>query len=465
MTIQFFGASGGVTGSMTLLSHNGFNLLIDAGQFQGTPKEETQNFEEFPFKMSDIHCILLTHAHIDHSGRIPLLVKRGYSGKILCTPPTSHLTEILLKDSGKIHETEAAWENKKRKRAGLPVIEPLFTEDDAVESFQYLYPIPYERAHTLTEHLSVTYVRAGHLLGSSSVIISYREDGIDKTLVFSGDLGNSTSLIEEPPTYVQKADTVILESTYGDRLHENIDHRTEQLIDIILDTTSKGGTVLIPSFAVGRTQEIIFELNHYIVTHPGDKSFVLKNIPIYLDSPLALEATKIYQSHIEYMGAPVKQFELPPFQMSNLHFVTSIEGSIALNINREPKVIISASGMCEAGRITHHLKHNLWKHSTSVVIIGFQAEGTLGRSLLEGIKQVKILDVDVIVNATIHDLHGFSGHADQQHLMAWFEHIQGVKKVFINHGETQAREALAKLISANPQIEIILPNINDIFTL
>ena len=465
MTIQFFGASGGVTGSMTLLSHNGFNLLIDAGQFQGTPKEEAQNFEEFPFKMSDVHCILLTHAHIDHSGRIPLLVKRGYSGKILCTPPTSHLTEILLKDSGKIHETEAAWENKKRKRAGLPTIEPLFTEDDAIESFQYLYPIPYERAHTLSDGLSVTYVRAGHLLGSSSLIITYHEDGTEKSLVFSGDLGNSTSLIEEPPTGIQKADTVILESTYGDRLHENIEHRTEQLVDIILETISKGGTVLIPSFAVGRTQEIIFELNYYMSKHPGEKTFALKNVPIYLDSPLALEATKIYQNHIDYMGTPVKQFENPPFQMSNLHFVTSIEGSIALNINREPKVIISASGMCEAGRITHHLKHNLWKHTTSVVIIGFQAEGTLGRALLEGIKQVKILDVDVIVNATIYDLHGFSGHADQAHLMAWFKQIQGVKKVFINHGETQAREALAELISIDSQIEITLPTLSEIYTL
>ena len=436
---------------------------IDSGQFQGTPKEEAQNFEALPFDIGKIDCMILTHAHIDHSGRIPLLVKRGFVGKIYCTPPTSHLAEILLRDSGKIHETEAAWENKKRKRAGLTEVEPLFTEDDAIESFQYLYPVKYDHQLQLSDDMYFSFVRAGHLLGSSSVLLSYTEGNIEKKIVFSGDLGNSTSLIELPPTFIGAADTVVLESTYGNRTHENILYRADQLVDIILETTSKGGTVLIPSFAVGRTQEIIFELNNYIATHNGPKTMALQNVPIFLDSPLALEATKIYQNHIDYMGRAVTAFKTPPFQMSNLHLVTSIEGSIALNINHEPKVIISASGMCEAGRITHHLKHNLWKHTTSVVFIGYQAEDTLGRALQDGIKKVRILDADVVVNAKIIDLHGFSGHADQTHLLEWFNHIKGVSKVFINHGESDSRLTLAELIRATSDTEVILPETQDLF--
>ncbi len=465
MTIQFLGAAGQVTGSMTLLEFKGKKILIDCGQFQGTSDEEALNFSTLPFKIGEIDSILLTHAHIDHSGRVPLLVKKGYNGKIFCTPPTSHLAEILLKDAGKIHETESVWENKKRQRAGLEPIKPLYSEEDAVESMQYLYPIAYHKPYALFDGLRFMYVRAGHLLGSSTLVLYYEEGGIEKTIVFSGDLGNGTNLLEMPPEVIDQANILIVESTYGDRLHDAIDERAELLVDILIEATSKGGNVLIPSFAVGRTQEIIFELNHYITTHQNQKSLLLKDIPIFIDSPLALEATKIYESHIPDMSTLVQNYPTPPFKMANLHLVTSIEASIALNHNPMPKVIISASGMCEAGRIQHHLKHNLWRANTHVVFIGYQAEGTLGRKILEGDKLLRILDADVRVNATIHDLHGFSGHADEAHLLNWVRPIKGLEQIFINHGELSSRNTLAEAIHQIHSAQIHLPDIGEIFNL
>ncbi|GAB6106999.1 MBL fold metallo-hydrolase RNA specificity domain-containing protein [Fusibacter bizertensis] len=465
MKLQFLGAAGQVTGSMTLIQFENLKILVDCGQFQGTIAEEALNFEELPFSANEIDCVILTHAHIDHSGRLPLLVKRGFSGKIFCTQPTSHLTEILLKDSGKIHETEAVWENKKRERAGLELIKPLFTEDEAIESLQYLYPLTYHMPHSLNSNFSFNFIRAGHLLGSSSLLINYHENGIQNTLAFSGDLGNGSNLLELPPETINKANALVVESTYGGRMHEDISTRAEKLVAIIIEATSRGGTVLIPSFAVGRTQEIIFELNHFIKNNTDQRGDQLKHIPIYIDSPLALEATKIYESHIPFMSQAVQDFVGAPFKMDNLHLVTSIEGSIALNHSPHPKVIISASGMCEAGRITHHLKHNLWRANTHLVFIGYQAEGTIGRQILDGAKSVKILDVDVKVGAHIHDLHGFSGHADEAHLLAWIQPIQGLKNIFINHGEEESRTALTVKIAEFEKAQIHLPKLGQIYTL
>ena len=319
--------------------------------------------------------------------------------------------------------------------------------------------------HHLTDHFGFKFVRAGHLLGSSSLIITFYKNGTNKRLVFSGDLGNSTSLLELPPTVIEAADYLVVESTYGNRQHENIERRTDQLVEILIEATSKGGTVLIPSFAVGRTQEIIFELNYFIKTHQDQRTLILKDIPIYIDSPLALEATKIYESHIDYMSEAVNAFSNSPFKMPNLHLVSSIEGSIALNHTATPKVIISASGMCEAGRITHHLKHNLWRHNTHVIFIGYQADGTLGRKIIDGERMVRILDSDVMVNAKIHDLHGFSGHADEVHLIEWIRPINGLKHVFINHGEPMSRLSLSKNISEFSTAQVHLPEIGELFTI
>ena len=468
MNIQFLGAAGQVTGSMTLINFAGKKLLVDCGQFQGTPMEEEKNYEALPFIASEIDYVILTHAHIDHSGRIPLLVKRGFSGKVFCTPPTSHLVEILLKDSGKIHETEAVWENKKRERAGLDPVEPLFTEEDAIESFQYLYPQPYHKPFEIVKGLSFTFLRAGHLLGSSILKIDYQDQGHSdtQTLVFSGDLGNGTNLLELPPETLSQADHLVVESTYGGRQHTGIETRADMLAQILVKATERGGTVLIPSFAVGRTQEIIFELNQYIQNPISPLRNQLSRIPIYIDSPLALEATKIYEKHVPDMGVAVTEFTGSPFSMENLKLVTSVEGSIALNRSAEPKVIISASGMCEAGRITHHLKHNLWRASTHVIFIGYQAEGTLGRLLLDGAQEVKVLDTTLIVKATLHDLHGFSGHADEEHLLAWTNSINGLKNIFVNHGEDMSRESFShKLRTMKPEATVHLPIIGDAFEL
>lgn len=465
MKLQFLGAAGQVTGSMTLVEIPPYKFLVDCGQFQGTPKEEALNLQPFSFDIHEVDFVILTHAHIDHTGRIPLLVKNGFNGKIFCSKPTSHLSEILLRDSGKIHETETAWENKKRKRAGLDIIQPLFTEEDAIESLQYLYPVEYNTSVAIDDSLSFKLIRAGHLLGSSTLILSYFENNLEKTLVFSGDLGNSTSLLENPPEYVSNADYVVIESTYGNRQHEHIQTRTDELVNILIDATQKKGTVIIPSFAVGRTQELIFELNHFTHQCHDGRELILKDIPIYVDSPMALDALKVYENHLLDMSPLVQSYDVNAFKLSNLHLVSSIEGSIALNHNQMPKVIISASGMCEAGRITHHLKHNLWKHDTHIIFVGYQADGTLGRRLLDGEKKVTIMDSDVVVNAKLHTLQGFSGHADQTHLLAWLQAISGMKKVIVNHGEYESRLSFAQLIKERLDIPVEIPELNEIVVL
>lgn len=465
MTLTFLGAAGTVTGSMTVLETDGMKILVDCGLFQGEPHEELLNAASFDIAPSEIHCVILTHAHIDHSGRIPLLVQQGFSGKIYCTAPTAHLSEIMLKDSGKIQEAEAAWENKRRLRAGLEPIDPLYTVDDALNALAFLYPVALHTKIDLSAHTSFELISSGHLLGAASVVLTTRVDGVKKTIAFSGDVGNDTGLLEAPAETVPHADVAIVESTYGNRKHTGIERRAEELVDLILASTDAGGTVIIPAFAVGRTQELIFEINHFIATHSDDRVQRLKDIPFYLDSPMALDATELYKDHLKYMEGIVTTYTGNPFSMPNLHLVETTEGSIALNALKVPKVIISASGMCEGGRIRHHLKHNLWKRDTAVIFIGYQAEGTLGRALMDGAKRVQILDADVAVNASIHVIHGFSGHADSDHLKAWVQAIDGLSTVFLNHGEADARSAFAEALHASDAgYTVMIPEINTPYT-
>lgn len=463
MKIKFLGAAGHVTGSMYLVETETLKFLIDCGQFQGTLEEEQLNYKNWEFEASHLDFIILTHAHVDHSGRIPLLVKKGFNGKIYCTYPTMQLADILLRDSGKIHEAETDWENKKRERAGLDKVSPLFTEDDAIDAIQYLYPLDYHQNISVSNHFSFELVNAGHLLGSASVIITFSENGESKKLVLSGDLGNSTNFLQENPEKITAANYLVMESTYGNRLHQDIETRTDKLVDIIVDAYKDGGTVIIPSFAVGRTQEIIFELNHYIRTHETEKSEILDRIPIYVDSPLALDATSIYSHNSQYMSELIKSYGESPFKLKNLHLVNSNEASIALNRDSSPKVIISASGMCEAGRVKHHLKHNLWKSSTHVIFIGYQAEETLGRAIKDGAKKVRILDEDIAIKAHIHAISGFSGHADMNHLLEWAKSIEGLEKIFITHGEEDASHFFKEKLSEIKSCDIEIPNLNDCF--
>lgn len=459
MRIQFLGAAEHVTGSMYHVESNSKSFLVDCGQFQGNIEETALNAFYKELDPSAIDFVILTHAHIDHSGRLPLLVKQGFKGKIYCTYPTMQLAEILLRDSGKIHEVENEWENKKRKRAGLEAIDPLYTEEDAIETIQYLYPLEYGKQMDLGKDLNFEYKNAGHLLGSSIAVINFTEKEQDKTIVFSGDLGNGTSFLEEQPEFIEKSNYLVVESTYGNRSHVGISERGENLVAIILKAYEENGTVLIPSFAVGRTQEILFEINHYIRTHDNEQSKLLSQVPIYLDSPLALDATDIYSKHSAYMSELIQTYGESPFKLKNLHIINHVEDSIALNFNTSSKVIISASGMCEAGRIKHHLKHNLWKPNTHVVFVGYQGEETLGRAILTGVKTVRILDEEIAVKAKIHEVTGFSGHADETQLTNWVTGIKGLEKVFVTHGEVESSHYFAEKLKTEYGLDTYVPEL------
>ncbi|QSX04934.1 MBL fold metallo-hydrolase [Sedimentibacter sp. zth1] len=462
MNLNFYGAVESVTGSCHLLQFNNKKILLDCGQFQGSKHEEQMNFDEFEFNPSEIDYLLLSHSHIDHCGRIPLLVKRGFKGDIICTKPTCDLCEIMLLDSAHIHESEAEWLNRKGKRAGREYIEPLYTQQDAINSIKYFKTCLYGQMIKLDEDLTVRFTDAGHILGSAIIEIWIKEENTAEPikLVFSGDLGTEDKPILKNPNIIDKADYLIMESTYGNRLHEKVENKITTLIDIILKTARRGGNIVIPSFAVGRTQEIIYELNKY---YDGDsiESQELRNIPVYIDSPLATKTTNIFKINSQVFDNESRQFLVSgnnPLEFRNLHFVMSPDESKELNFDNTPKIIISASGMCEAGRIKHHLKHNLWRKESSVIFVGYQAENTLGRKIKDGEKKVRIFGEDINVEAEIYEIEGFSGHADKNGLINWLKAFdKKPKKVFIVHGEKDSKESLSEELNKTLNIECIIP--------
>ena len=458
MKVHFLGATGEVTGSNFLIETETHKFLIDCGMFQGPAPILALNSEDFAYDPTDIDFVILTHAHIDHSGRLPLLVKRGFHNRIYCTRPTSDLADILLKDSGKINEAEAAWENKKRERAGLELIEPLFTMEDSIVALQYLNPVVYDTEIEAAPGIKFIYREAGHLLGSASIELFIEEDGRTKHLVFSGDLGTGKNQLLPNPAVIEKADYVFMESTYGGRHHKNMDERGANVALAIIEAMKHGGTVIIPAFAVGRTQEILFELKNFMKTH--DEGRQILGVPFYIDSPLAIDATAIFKKNFEYFKEPIKQAFASgsnPIEFKNLHIVKEMETSIQLNKDGKPKVIISASGMCDAGRIRHHLKHNLWKNTTAIIFIGYQGEGTLGRKILDGEDTVEIMDDTIKVASRIIRVEGFSGHADETQLLKWLSTIRNVKKVFLNHGEELAVDALSLAIRSKLELDVHAP--------
>lgn len=462
MDIQFLGAAKMVTGSNYLLTRGDYKILVDCGLFQGNEEKERLNFQNFDFDPKEIDAVILTHAHIDHSGRIPKLVRDGFRGKIISTKATYDLCEIMLLDSGKIQEQDAQWENKKRKRAGRAPIEPLYTMEDAQMSLHYFEPYHYNQRININDEVSIRFRDAGHILGSA-ILELWFNDGAKRTkIVFSGDLGMPNRPIIRNPEYIEDADYLIMESTYGDTIHEPIEESTGKLIDIINKTTFRGGTVLIPSFAVGRTQELIYELNNY---YEYGKVEEYMKIPIYIDSPMAVNATDVFQRNSSSFDEETKNLILNgdnPFQFENLRYIRSQEESMALNKSDYPKVIISASGMATAGRIRHHLKHNLYNPLNSLVFVGYQAQGTLGRILLDGIDRVKLLGEEISVELEIYDLEGFSGHADQMVLLDWLHNFKKKpKKIFLVHGEEEAATAISKKIEEQFNIGTIIPNKND----
>ena len=450
MKIKFCGASSGVTGSCHLLTTENHKILLDCGQFQGGKSQEALNAEPFPFDPAEVECVILSHAHIDHCGRIPLLVKRGFRGKIYCTDATADLLDVMLKDSGYIHEKDAERQSRKALRAGKPPVEPLYTYNDAVEALQYVEPVLYNQLIELNENMKIVFNDAGHILGSAITELWITEDGKESKIVFSGDLGMIDRPILRDPTIIKKADYVIMETTYGNRNHPENSTSINQLLDIVLKTIKRGGNVVIPSFAVGRTQELIFEFNRFYEEHPEYRD-QLDKVKVYVDSPMATTATEVFRKNAQVFDEETKAYIMRgdnPLDFKNLKFTRTTAESQALNMDRSPKIIISASGMCEAGRIRHHLKHNLWDARSSVVFVGYQAEGTLGKLLVEGTKDITLFGEAVHVNAEIYNLEGFSGHADQNGLFAW---ISGFRKkprqVFLVHGEEDSKKDFAKLIS------------------
>lgn len=450
MKIKFCGASSGVTGSCHLLTTENHKILLDCGQFQGGKSQEALNAEPFPFDPAGVECVILSHAHIDHCGRIPLLVKRGFRGKIYCTDATADLLDVMLKDSGYIHEKDAERQSRKALRAGKPPVEPLYTYNDAVEALQYVEPVLYNQLIELNENMKIVFNDAGHILGSAITELWITEDGKESKIVFSGDLGMIDRPILRDPTIIKKADYVIMETTYGNRNHPENSTSINQLLDIVLKTIKRGGNVVIPSFAVGRTQEIIFEFNRFYEEHPEYRD-QLDKVKVYVDSPMATTATEVFRKNAQVFDEETKAYIMRgdnPLDFKNLKFTRTTAESQALNMDRSPKIIISASGMCEAGRIRHHLKHNLWDARSSVVFVGYQAEGTLGKLLVEGTKDITLFGEAVHVNAEIYNLEGFSGHADQNGLFAW---ISGFRKkprqIFLVHGEEDSKKDFAKLIS------------------
>ncbi len=438
-----------VTGSCHLVTTDKYKILLDCGQFQGSKALEKLNEEPFGFDPLDIDFMILSHAHIDHSGRIPLLTKRGYKGKIYCTDATADLVEIMLKDSGYIHEKEAEWVNRKAERSGKPSVEPLYTFEDAADSAQYLEPVLYDQMYDINPDVRVRFRDAGHILGSSIVELWIREGEHTSKLVFSGDIGVKNKPILRDPETVDETDYLIMETTYGDRVHESSADSLDRFFDIILKTTRRGGTVVIPSFAVGRTQELIYHLNIFYEEHRELKS-ELDKIMVYVDSPLATSATEIFRRNAQVFDDETREYILKgdnPLDFKNLVFTRSSDESRELNFNPAPKIIISASGMCDAGRIKHHLKHHLWDPKCSVVFVGYQAEGTLGRSIVNGDKDVSIFGEKIHVNAEIYNLEGFSGHADRDDLLDWLSSfLTPPKKVFLVHGEEGSKKAFAATV-------------------
>lgn len=468
MKITFLGAAKEVTGSCYLVETNKTKFLVDCGMFQGGEVEEELNYQEFAFDVKNIDFVLLTHAHIDHSGRIPLLYKRGYRKRIYATKGTVDLCKYMLPDSGYIQQMENEWKNRKRQRAGKLLRMPLYTSDEARDSLSIFYGVDYNEIIEPSVDLKVRFNEAGHMLGSSILEVWVNENGEETKIVFSGDLGNKNIPILKDPAVIESADYVLCESTYGDRLHENAGDKAKRLMEIIMRTIKRGGNVVIPSFAVGRTQELLYEIHKDRELYKQEIEFI-NNVPVYVDSPLATSVTSVFKEHPEYFDSEAQEYIQKgdyPLDFPNLHFTHSADESRALNDIKTPVIIISASGMCEAGRIKHHLKHNLWRPESTILFVGYQAKGTLGRKLLEGEKNVKIFGEDITVKADIEYIESFSGHADQNGILEWLSKFSNKpKKIFIVHGEDEAQTVLADKIINELGIKVLIPSRYDIYDL
>lgn len=469
MELTCHGAARTVTGSKHLLEVNGHRILLDCGMFQGHRKESRERNSHFPFDPTSIDVLILSHAHIDHSGAIPNLIKRGFSGDVICTSATRDLCAAMLPDSGYIQERDAEFVNKKRARKGEEPVEPIYTHDDALASLQSFTTRGYERPREILPGVTLTFYDAGHMLGSAIVVLDIvdHEDGDrEKRLVFSGDLGRKGIPIIRDPQFIDGCDLLIMESTYGDRTHEPYFASTKTLERVVTETYRRGGSVVMPSFAVGRTQQLVFTLHQ--LADAGD----IPRLPIYVDSPLAVEATAVFQLHPEVYDAEIRDFmtqpgNRDPFGFADLTYIRSVEQSKRLNFEREPSIIISASGMAEFGRVLHHLKNRVEDERNTVLITGWQAPHTLGRRLVDGDEVVRIFGEEYQRRAQVEVITGFSGHADRDELLEWVAHMaQKPKRTFLVHGEEPAAAALkADLEARYSNMRVQIPETGQTFTL
>ena len=473
MKITFLGATQMVTGSNFLVEAAGKKFLVDCGMFQGREELEEENYNPFDYDPKEIDFMLLTHAHIDHSGRIPKLYNEGFRGPIYAQKATCDLCSIMLPDSGHIQEMEAEWKNKKRLRKGEETKPPLYTAEDAIKSQELFVPVKYDEIIQVDENIFVRFNDAGHMLGSSIIEVWTKEDGKETKTVFSGDIGNNDIPLLSSPTMIESCDYLVMESTYGSRLHMKNDEKAEIFLDVVSETIDNGGTVVIPSFAVGRTQEILYELEK-IKEKKHDEEFnrkykTLMKVPVYVDSPLAISATEIFKKNTDLFEDEIREkIEAGnnPLEFPGLKFTRTADESKALNESQEPSIIISASGMCDVGRIKHHLKHNIWNPKSTILFVGYQAPGTLGHSIVNGAKKVTIFGEEMAVNARIEYIEGYSGHADQEWLMNFvYSFISKPKHIFLVHGEDDSQTVLKNKILEGTGIGVSIPEYGETYEL
>ena len=463
MKVTTLGAAGQVTGSCHLIEVGNAKYLVDCGLFQGGRKTEELNWAPWAFNPAEIKALFLTHAHIDHSGRIPKLIKDGFRGKIYATRPTVELCKILLLDAAHIQESHAELRTRKNLRKGLPPVKPLYTQADAEESFVFLQPVEQGQLMEFGDNLKVSFRTAGHILGASILEIWAKENGEERKVVFSGDIGRSNQLIVKDPEPIFEADALFVESTYGNRDHKTLEESKKELQEAILYSYSHGQKVLIPSFAVERTQEILYVLGEFF------RNKLIPNMPVFLDSPLAIQATRIFSEMKEFFDeetmAIVQKGE-NPFLFPQLQFSQTVDDSRRINAIEGPAIIIAGNGMCTAGRILHHIKHNIWREGCSLVIVGFQAEGSLGRQIVDGAKKIRVMGEEVSVKAKVFTIGGFSSHAGQKELLEWISNFKKKDmKVFVIHGEKVASEALASLIREQLGLWTYIPQMGETLTI
>jgi metallo-beta-lactamase family protein len=463
MKLTFHGATRTVTGSQHLLEVNGTRILLDCGLFQGKRQETFDRNSHLPFDPGAVDVMVLSHAHIDHSGNIPSLVKNGFRGDILCTFATRDLCATMLRDSAHIQQYDVEYVNKKRARAGQPLVDPIYTMEDAVQSLKNFLAIGYEREYRITPDIVLTLLDAGHILGSAIVVLDITENGRARRLTFSGDLGRADRPILRDPTPLDETDILLIESTYATRKHESFPEAERELERIINETYRRGGKVIIPSFAVGRTQELVYRLHQLKLRRD-----IPVDLAVFVDSPLAIDATSIFRLHPECYDEEVEDFLFEsgdPFGFADLRYTRSVEASKELNFLREPAVIISASGMCEAGRIQHHLKNNIEDSRNTILIVGWQAPHTLGRRIVEKQPFVKIFGEEYRLNAQVEVINGFSAHADRDELLDWLDEMKRKPEhIFVVHGEEEVSESFAGTLLQRGVPNTYVPHLHESFT-